>query len=154
MLFFYMNLIFLNSWFLYVLTHLQKSLNKSFSYSNIIKIWFCIKVKMKYFFEVLEPINIAAKNGLSISNSFCTGPCKKFVPFSISIFEFCKNLQKFDCFATFRCIWAYLIMKILKNSKFDTYWLTLVYSVQRCMLLTILVYIKSAWTWSIAGTQS
>ena len=109
---------------------------------------------MKFFFEVLGPNNIAAKNGLSISNSFCTGPCTKFAPFSISTREFCKNLQKFACFVTFGCIRTCLIMRTLKNSKFDTYWLTLVYSEQRwCMLLTILVYNKSACTWS-TGTQS
>ena len=85
---------------------------------------------MKYFFEVLGPNNIAAKNGLSISNSFCTGPCTKFAPFSISTCKFCKNLQKFACFVTFGCIRAYLIMRTLKNSKFDTYWLTRVYTVQ------------------------
>ena len=135
---------------LYVLAHLQKPLNKSFFLSlNIIKIWFFIKVNIKYFFEVLGPNNIAAKNGLSISNSFCTGPCTKFAPFSISTREFCKNLQKFACFVTFGCIRTCLIMRTLKNSKFDTYWLTLVYSEQRwCMLLTILVYNKSACTWS------
>ena len=37
---------------------------------NIIKIWFIIKVNMKFFFEVLRPNNIAAKNGLSILNRF------------------------------------------------------------------------------------
>ena len=91
---------------------------------------------MKYFFEVLGPNNIAAKNGLSISNSFCTGPCTKFAPFSISTREFCKNLQKFACFVTFGCIRTCLIMRTLKNSKFDTYWLTLVYSVQRWVYAT------------------
>ena len=55
---------------------------------------------------------------------------KIFAHHSISASKFCKDLQKFACFMVFGSKWACLIMKTLKNLKFYTYWLTLVYTVQ------------------------
>ena len=80
----------------------------------------------EYLFEVLRTNKIAAKNELSLSNPFCTGPCKRINTFFISDCKFCKDLQKFACFLTFECRWACLSIKTLKNRKFYTYWLTLI----------------------------
>ena len=55
---------------------------------------------------------------------------KIFAHNSISAWKLCKDLQKFACFMVFGSKWGCLIMKALKNLKFYTYWLTLVYTVQ------------------------
>ena len=55
---------------------------------------------------------------------------KIFAHHSISASKFCKDLQKFACFMVFGSKWACLIKETLKNLKFYTYWLTLVYTVQ------------------------
>ena len=42
---------------------------------------------------------------------------KTFAHNSISAREFCKDLQKFDCFGTFGSKWTCLFIKTLKKSK-------------------------------------
>ena len=50
--------------------------------------------KHETFFEVLGPVSITAKNGVSISNCYCTGLSEKFAQFSFFVREFCMDTDK------------------------------------------------------------
>ena len=81
---------------------------------------------MKLCFEEIGYMNLIAKNLISILYRFVPAQCKKkFSHHSISASDFCKDLRKLACFATFERKWAGLIVKKVKNRKFETYWLTL-----------------------------
>ena len=71
-----------NTWTLFktdffLFAHLWKFWNNQFSWLNITKICYFLKIGMNHFFKVLGLNNISAKNGLSILNHFCTESCKK-----------------------------------------------------------------------------
>ena len=82
-----------------------------------------LRSTVKLCFQELQHRNLTTKIG---SLSFTKKCCH-----SISAGYFCKDPRKFVCFRTFGEQWSCLIMKTLKNPKFDTYWLTLVYTNQR-----------------------
>ena len=95
MLFLNMSLFFIILWFLHVLAHLQKSLNKGFLCLISPNVTFFYGI---LFFVVLAPMNLSAKNELSILTRFCTG--------SQAVFNFhswiWQGLEKICLFWDFR----------------------------------------------------
>ena len=57
--------------------------------------------------------------------------------------RFCKDPQKIACFGTFGCKLACLVMKTLKNLKFETYWPTLLPSPHPSLRSTFLSLLAS-----------
>ena len=77
-------------------------------------------------FEELKLTNLKISSlSLIVLSQFSV---KIFAQNSNSACEFCNDLHKIACFGVFGSKWACLIMKALKNLKFDSYWLTLLYS--------------------------